>query len=170
MCRNRIRLRSAPIDSAAVTNSLARMARTCPRISLAYSGQSTMATARRALLSPAPPRAAVIAMARMIEGKERMASAVRMITLSSDTSGVAGNGAEQATNGAGQRDDEDAGRHGDSRAPNDAADHVAAKIIGAQRMIDAWPLQLLREILEIGILDREAPEPGCQERATPAEC
>src|ERR671911_165081 len=75
MCLNRIRPRPAPMDSAAVMNSLARIARTCPRISLAYSGQMTMATARRALLSPGPPRAAVIAIARVIEGEEREAAA-----------------------------------------------------------------------------------------------
>ena len=58
------------------------MASTWPRISRAYSGQSTKPTARSALLSPGPPRTAVIAMARMIDGNERMASAARMMTVS----------------------------------------------------------------------------------------
>src|SRR5215207_3225785 len=80
MCRNKMRFLPAPTDLAAVTNSFSRIARTWLRIRRAYSGHRTNPTAMSALPSPGPPRTAVIDMARIIDGKLRMASAVRMMT------------------------------------------------------------------------------------------
>ena len=113
---------------------------TRPRTTRAYAGQATMTIASTAFRSPRPSTA-VTTIARMIAGNAKTRSVTPHHDAVRHAAEVAGDRAEQAADRGGEGHEQDRERDRDARAIDDAAEHVAAELVGAEGVIERWRLE-----------------------------
>ena len=77
------------------------------------------------------------------------------------TARVSGEQTEHAAGRRGERDGDDPGKQRDARAPDDAGEHVAADVVGAEHVRASGPRQRVAEVLLERVVRRQD---GCADR------
>ena len=115
------------------TKSALRSFKTSPRIKRAYGAQPSSEIASTTVVNDGP-RVTASSSAIKMPGKARLMSVMRINKPSSPAAQIAAQDAQRRADRAGDQDDQQRHAERHARAVDDAAQHVAAQLVGAEQV------------------------------------